>query len=59
ENGWALGYVFKTKGHRFTLLATNANGTTANQVLGGDYGAQPGPSRSGEWGLGFNLVRIF
>lgn len=58
ENGWALGYVFKTKGHRFTFLATNARGTTPNQVLGGDY-AGVGPNRSGEWGLGFNLVRIF
>lgn len=58
ENGWALGYVFRTKGHRFTLLATNARGTTANQVLGGDY-AGVGPNPSGEWGLGFNLVRIF
>ena len=58
ENGWAFGYVFKTKGHRFTLLATNVRGTTANQVLGGDY-AGIGPNRSGQWGLGFNLVRIF
>ncbi len=58
ENGWALGYVFRTKGHRFTLLATNVRGTTPNQVLGGDY-AGNGPNRSGEWGLGFNLVRIF
>ncbi len=57
-NGWALGYVFKTKGHRFTLLATNVRGTTANQVLGGDY-AGIGPNRSGDWGLGFNLVRNF
>ncbi len=59
QNGWAIGYVFKTKGHRFTLLATNAQGTTANQVLGGDYGTVPGPNLSGQWGLGFNLVRIF
>ncbi len=56
--GWAVGYVFRTKGHRFTLLATNARGTTVNQVLGGDY-AGAGPNRSGEWSLGFNLVRIF
>jgi len=59
ENGWAVGYVFRTKGHRFTLLGTNVRGTTANQVLGGDYGPVPGPNRSGEWALGFNLVRIF
>ena len=58
ENGWAFGYVFRTKGHRFTLLATNVRGTTPNQVLGGDYAAI-GPNRSGQWGLGFNLVRIF
>ncbi|MBL0212136.1 MAG: hypothetical protein IPQ13_14675 [Holophagaceae bacterium] len=58
ENGWALGYVFRTKGHRFTLLATNVRGTTPNQVLSGDY-AGTGPNRSGEWSLGFNLVRIF
>lgn len=58
ENGWAVGYVFRTKGHRFTILATNVRGTTANQVLGGDY-AGIGPNPSGEWTLGFNLVRIF
>ncbi len=33
--GFALGYRFQTKGHRFTLLATNVQGTTAHQVLGG------------------------
>jgi len=58
EAGWAVGYVFRTKGHRFTLLGTNVRGTTANQVLAGDY-AGTGPRRGGEWTLGFNLVRIF
>ncbi len=58
ENGWAVGYAFRTKGHRFTLLATNVSGTTPHQVLGGDYHGL-GPSRGGEWTLGFNLVRIF
>ncbi|WP_243304416.1 DUF5777 family beta-barrel protein [Geothrix oryzisoli] len=57
EQGFALGYRFQTKGHRFTLLATNVQGTTAHQVLGGDYGGGPRPG--GRWALGFNLVRIF
>ena len=58
ETGWALGYVFRTKGHRFTVLATNVSGTTPHQVLSGDYQGR-GPNRSGDWALGFNLVRIF
>jgi len=57
EQGFALGYRFQTKGHRFTLLATNVQGTTAHQVLGGDYAG--GPRSPGRWALGFNLVRIF
>ena len=57
EQGYAFGYRFQTKGHRFTLLATNVQGTTAHQVLGGDYGGGPRPP--GQWALGFNLVRIF
>jgi hypothetical protein len=57
ETGYALGYRFRTKGHRFTLLATNVQGTTAHQVLGGDYAGGPRPP--GHWALGFNLVRIF
>lgn len=57
EQGYALGYRFQTKGHRFTLLATNVQGTTAHQVLGGDYAGGPRPP--GRWALGFNLVRIF
>ncbi len=58
ESGWALGYAFRTKGHRFTLLATNVGGTTPHQVLSGDYRGI-GPNRGGDWTLGFNLVRIF
>ncbi|MDR3683828.1 MAG: DUF5777 family beta-barrel protein, partial [Geothrix sp.] len=57
EQGFAFGYRFQTKGHRFTLLATNVQGTTAHQVLGGDYAGGPRPP--GQWALGFNLVRIF
>ncbi len=57
ENGFALGYRYWTKGHRFTLLATNVQGTTTHQVLGGDYAGGPRPP--GQWALGFNLVRIF
>ncbi|GLH67974.1 DUF5777 family beta-barrel protein [Geothrix edaphica] len=57
EQGFALGYRFQTKGHRFTLLATNVQGTTAHQVLGGDSAG--GPRSPGQWALGFNLVRIF
>ncbi len=57
EPGYALGYRFQTKGHRFTLLATNVQGTTAHQVLGGDYAG--GPRSPGRWALGFNLVRVF
>lgn len=55
--GAALGYRFQTRGHRFTLLASNAAGTTAHQVLGGDYGG--GPRSFNQWALGFNLVRLF
>jgi len=57
EPGFALGYRIWTKGHRFTLLITNVQGTTAHQVLGGD--AAGGPRPPGQWALGFNLVRIF
>lgn len=56
--GWAMGYMFKTKGHRFTILGTNVKGTTTNQVLAGDYNFV-GPSRSGDWRLGFNIARMF
>lgn len=58
ERGWAFGYQYRTQGHRFSLLATNELGTTANQVLGGDYRGI-GPRPSGSWALGFNLIRIF
>lgn len=57
EQGFAFGYRFQTKGHRFTLLATNVQGTTAHQVLGGDYAG--GPRSPSRWALGFNLVRVF
>jgi hypothetical protein len=57
EPGYGLGYRYATRGHRFTLLATTATGTTAHQVLGGDYAG--GPRRAGDWTLGFNLVRMF
>lgn len=57
EQGYALGYRYQTRGHRFTLLATNVQGSTAHQVLGGDYAGGPRPP--GRWALGFNLVRIF
>jgi hypothetical protein len=57
EPGAALGYRFRTRGHRFTLLATNVGGTTTHQVLGGDYAG--GPRSLNRWALGFNLVRVF
>lgn len=57
EAGFALGYRFQTRGHRFTLLATNVQGSSAHQVLSGDYAGGPRPP--GDWALGFNLVRIF
>ncbi|MBI4912185.1 MAG: hypothetical protein HY823_05570 [Acidobacteria bacterium] len=57
EAAWALGYTLRTKGHRFSLMATTTPGTTAAQVLSGDY-AGLGARRSGDWGLGFNVIRI-
>ena len=57
EPGYAVGYRYATRGHRFTLLATTVNGTTTHQVLGGDYAG--GPRTASRWALGFNLVRIF
>ena len=58
ERGWAFGYQYRTAGHRFSVLATNELGTTAHQVLGGDYEGF-GPRASGGWVLGFNVVRLF
>lgn len=58
EPGWALGYTYRTRGHRFSMMATNVLGTTAHQVLAGDYNGI-GPVRGGDWVLGFNVVRIF
>lgn len=57
HSGFAFGYRFQTQRHRFTLLGTNAQGTTAHQVLGGGYNG--GPTEPGKWSLGFNLVRMF
>lgn len=57
EAGWAMGYTFRTRGHRFTVLGTNVPGTTAHQVLAGDYNGQ-GPRRS-DWAFGFNIARMF
>ena len=58
EQGWSLAYQYRTQGHRFTILATTIPGTTAHQVLGGDYEGY-GPRSSTYWSLGFNLIRIF
>ena len=58
EQGWALGYQYRTRGHRFSIMGSNELGTTAHQVLGGDYEGF-GPRRSGDWVLGFNVVRLF
>ncbi|HJW08908.1 MAG TPA: DUF5777 family beta-barrel protein [Holophagaceae bacterium] len=55
--GFAAGFTYKTFKHRFTLLATNSTGTTANQVLSGDYGG--GARSSSQWSLGFNIARVF
>jgi hypothetical protein len=57
SNGFAAGCSYKTFKHRFTVVGSNVTGTTANQVLSGDYGggARPG----GKWALGFNVARIF
>ena len=55
--GFAAGFTYRTFKHRFTVVGTNANGSTDNQVLAGDFGGGPGPSN--QWALGFNIVRIF
>jgi len=63
KSGWAAGFSYKTFKHRFTLIGTNTVGTTAHQVLGGDYGGGPGyygaNQTGGKWSLGFNIVRVF
>lgn len=62
RSGWALGVAIRTFKHRFTLIGTNTLGSTAHQVLGGDYNGGPayyGGSGEGSWSLGFNIVRIF
>ncbi len=57
QNGFAVGISYKTFKHRFTVVGTNASGTTANQVMSGDYGGGPRPSAS--WSIGFNVARVF
>ena len=57
QQGFAAGISYKTFKHRFTLVGTNASGTTANQVLSGDYGG--GPRLSSQWSIGFNVARVF
>jgi hypothetical protein len=57
QNGFAAGFSYKTFKHRFSVFGTNASGTTANQVMSGDYGGGPRPSS--QWSLGFNVARVF
>ncbi len=57
ETGFAAGISYKTFKHRFSLIGTNSTGTTAHQVLGGDYGG--GPKAHSDWSIGFNLARVF
>ena len=57
QPGFAAGISYKTFKHRFTLVGTNVPGTTANQVLSGDYGG--GPRASSRWSIGFNVARVF
>ena len=57
QNGFAAGVSYRTFKHRFSLFGTNASGTTANQVMSGDYGGGPRPSS--QWSIGFNVTRIF
>ena len=57
HSAFAAGVSYKTYQHVFTLLGTNAPGTTAHQALSGDYGG--GPRENNQWSLGFNLTRIF
>ena len=57
QSGFAAGISYKTFKHRFTLVGSNASGTTANQVMSGDYGGGPRPSA--QWSIGFNVARVF
>jgi len=57
RSGFAFGLTYKTFKHRFSLLGTNVSGTTANQVLSGDY--YGGPHPSSQWAIGFNVTRVF
>jgi hypothetical protein len=57
QNGFAAGVSYKTFKHRFTVVGTNTGGTTANQVLSGDFGGGPRPSS--KWSIGFNVARVF
>jgi len=57
QNGFAAGVSYKTFKHRFTVVGSNASGTTPNQVMSGDYGG--GPRLSSQWSIGFNVARIF
>jgi hypothetical protein len=57
QTGFAAGISYKTFKHRFTLVGTNSTGTTAHQVLSGDYGG--GPKAHGDWSIGFNVARVF
>jgi hypothetical protein len=57
QSGFAAGVSYRTFKHRFSLFGTNASGTTANQVMSGDYGGGPRPSS--QWSIGFNVTRIF
>ena len=57
QNGFAAGVSYRTFKHKFTLMGTNTTGTTANQVLSGDYGGGPRPTS--QWSIGFNVIRVF
>jgi len=57
QNGFAAGFSYKTFKHRFTVVGSNASGTTANQVMSGDYGGGPRPTSN--WSIGFNVARVF
>ncbi len=57
HSGFSAGFSYKTFKHRFSLFSTNAEGTTANQVMAGDY--RGGPRTSDQWSFGFNVARVF